>query len=497
MGKQAEYQRLIDAEPQDMSNGVSNDQLTQILLARERRRHRARRVFRFVLFIVLPVLFFFSFFGKTGPGFGPGCHHSPNATDAEDAFRQTPDENCGNDFHKIHDGTYPLQFSSDHTVQFVQQQGRNRRGGHRNGSPNVSGHVRVVQSSSSKGKIDLRIDVNNDDVPVHTHWNPETQRLYVNVEHVYDEGGWPRPCVDIQATIYVPADAELKVLKVEVSSLAVDVGKSLGVAIDETILTTVAGHIKFGTGAIKEGSRLSLTSISGNIHAEAPLLEKVDSFTTSGTNHVNVWPPAKWRDFDTASLNVHSISGNVRALDPLDEGAHVPAADYIRKVSTVSGNVDAALFFSSRVEVSGQPSGDLDVSLLPLLSGGLSGDDDDEVRSKLETNSVSGNAKLQVLEPAWIGESGKKKKWTLVSSHAAVSGNIEIHLPDAWEGGFSTRSLTGRIDICGKDVQLGTMEEKEADAEVMRAIRGHKGDGNSKLDVHTTTGNIKLIIGKE
>ena len=69
MGKQAEYQRLIDAEPQDMSNGVSNDQLTQILLARERRRHRARRVFRFVLFIVLPVLFFFSFFGKTGPGF--------------------------------------------------------------------------------------------------------------------------------------------------------------------------------------------------------------------------------------------------------------------------------------------------------------------------------------------------------------------------------------------------------------------------------------------
>ncbi|CAI4219675.1 unnamed protein product [Parascedosporium putredinis] len=492
----AGYQKLADAEPRD------DQQLPQVLFVQDRRRDRARRFLRFALFVVVPVLVFFSLFGKTVPGFGPGCHSSPPLSSVIDGLSSHPSESCGTDFHNIHDGSYPLQFGAERQVHFIQQLGTSRGRGRGRVPVNVSGYVRVVAAATSdaKGKIDLQIDANEDNLPVHTFWDPESQRLRVRIDDVYRRDDGARPCVDVRAVVHVPADADLQTLKVEVTTLDISIEDKLGLAADETILTSVASDITFGRDSLRSGARLALTSVSGRIRADAPLLARVESFTTSGSNHVDVYPPAAWRDFDTAFLNVHSVSGDITVHDPIDHPEDLPAADYVRKASTVSGTVSASLLFSSKAEFAGQPSGDLEIKLRPVLAGKLA-DADGEVTSRLTTDTVSGDAQIRILEPTWIGK--QDGSWALYSSHKSVSGDVDVRLPDAWEGKFASRSLTGKIEVRGKDVHLGTnAEETEAakgdvEGAMFKSVSGRKGEGNSKLEVRTTTGDIKLVVGEE
>ncbi|KEZ40946.1 hypothetical protein SAPIO_CDS7844 [Scedosporium apiospermum] len=493
MAKSPESQGLLDPKFQSTTDRVVTP-----------KRCNARRFIRAILWVAVPVLIFFSFFGgKTVlPKFGRPCHGT--SSDLQSPSLQSPDAICGTSFQTILDDSYPVSFSPSDDLFINQSQGKRRRG-HWRRDPHVSGSVQVIRSSGPEGKLDVKIEVNDEDIPVHTSWDAETQYLRIRVEAVdfFDEPP-PRPCVDIHAVLHVPSDAELRNLKIEVTALDVALEENLGLTAEEAILTTVVGSLDVAPNAIKSGGRIALTTVSGNIRGSLPLLQTLESFSASGKNEIDVYRTEKrGDDIPKATLTVSTVSGNLKVRDPLDDAAHLPKADYVRRVSTVSGNIDAALLFGSYADISAVGGGRVDTTLLPILFDSLSGNDEGErgdedfVHSWLKSDVTSGNVGIEVLEPVWLGESDKK--WALRSGHGGVSGNVEIRLPDAWEGTFAVGTLTGRISVSGKDVQLGTRQEggEKVDMSAFRSIRGYKGDGESRLSAETTTGNIKVVIGQE
>ncbi|KAF4776669.1 hypothetical protein HER10_EVM0007950 [Colletotrichum scovillei] len=80
----------------------------------------------------------------------------------------------------------------------------------------------------------------------------------------------------------------------------------------------------------------------------------------------------------------------------------------------------------------------------------------------------------------------------LKSSHGSVSGSMELKYPASWEGTVEAESISGKINILGKDVKIDSRTKWP------KAVHAHKGQAwNCQVSLGSVSGDEVLIIGEE
>lgn len=245
----------------------------------------------------------------------------------------------------------------------------------------------------------------------------------------------------------------------------------LALRLREADVGSVPGPVNVAEGAIAGARALSVTSVSGPIDAEVPVAAVMHAETTSGGIRLSVLPGEdRHPKFESSKLRVASVSGDV---DVKNKG-ELPRLRYSHSISSVSGRVEVSLpFWESVVKAT---SGRLDAVLTPLLVSKGS--------PSVQTQTLSGNMDVTVSDPA-DGELDN-----LESSHKSTGGGVTVRYPSSWAGRFKAESFSGRVDVRGRDVEVGRGKGR-------REVRGRKGEGGSEAGVKSFSGDVLLVIGEE
>ncbi|KAM4066902.1 hypothetical protein HRG_000914 [Hirsutella rhossiliensis] len=378
--------------------------------------------------------------------------------------------------------------------------------------PDVSGQIilRPASNNASEATVDLEIISNDEDLQVNVEpkFHGDNQRLIMAVPHAassWSDGDGDGPCIQIRATFWVPRKAYLRRLSVESVHLDVDVmdGLTLGVS-DETKISTVVGRLRtslpkdLGDDVVPytlQSRKISIETVSAPIEGWFPLYDRLRLASASGDITAQVAPkPGLHNHHDKARLEVSSVSGKVSVQEPL-KGAidarkpdnKLPARPYVVKFSTVSGNVDARLAANCDAQFK-SVSGELSLELLPVLDKKV------DKSGSLKTDTRSGDVRLTVLEPVWVGgdmDSNRGSLGRLRSKHQSISGDLKLSYPPSWHGSFTAKALAGEIEVHGKDVEIIRRGRS-----IARFVEGRKGDGDSCIKVETVSGDLDLTLGE-
>lgn len=422
----------------------------------------------------------------------------------------TPKNGCRNTPHVFPNFSHKVRLGGGQ--KFGIHETLDHKQGHRAGRrPNVWGQIilRPATNNASEGTVDLQVISNDENLQVNVEpkFHGDNQCLIMAVPHAvpsWPNGDGDAPCIQIRATFWVPREAHLRRLRVESVHLDVDVkdGLTLGVS-DETKISTVAGRLRtslpkdLGDDVVPytlQSRKISVETVSAPIEGWFPLYDRLRLASASGDITAQVAPkPGRHNHHDKAHLDVSSVSGKVSIQEPL-KGAidarkpdnKLPARPYAVKVSTVSGNVDARVAANCDAQFK-TVSGELSLELLPVLDKNM------EKRGSLKTDTRSGDVRLKVLEPVWVGgdnDSNRGSLGRLRSKHQSISGDLKLSYPPSWQGSFNAKALAGEIEVHGKNVEIIRRGRN-----IARFIEGRKGDGDSCIKVETVSGDLDLTLG--
>lgn len=295
---------------------------------------------------------------------------------------------------------------------------------------------------------------------------------------------------------------------------------------------------------------LGLETISGSITAgvapKAALKEKprpaiLYAHSTSGT--IEVFEPIAAAVATWASQQTDGMSA-------MTAEKIVPARQYGVDLYSMSGAVKAHVAFGPSCKVH-TTSGHVDLTLLPVLDQAQADTTGaDGTSSSLETSTTSGTTNIHVLEPLWTNLAsgsyvnlpsndaapalpaaplgtlprddadrprnvGARDPYDVVGRliddvpttqarhalralngrHTATSATIRVSYPASWEGWIDGDSMTGKISVEGEGVKIIRREEDFPG--IKRRTLAHKGEEGKggNLKVHTTSGNIGVLIG--
>jgi hypothetical protein len=79
------------------------------------------------------------------------------------------------------------------------------------------------------------------------------------------------------------------------------------------------------------------------------------------------------------------------------------------------------------------------------------------------------------------------------SVHKSTSGSISLKYPPQWSGVIDGRSVSGSIDVRGRDVEIISDEHGPG----FRKVKAKKGTGNSQLTFKTVTSSVDIVVGEE
>ncbi|CAN8104177.1 unnamed protein product [Discula destructiva] len=298
---------------------------------------------------------------------------------------------------------------------------------------------------------------------------------------------------------------------------------------------------------------LGLETISGSITAGVtpkpalkgkPLPAVLYAHSTSGT--IEVFEPidaatTAWATQQAASEGLSTSSSAEAILPPRQYGV-----DLYSMSGSVKGRV--AFGFSCKVHTT---SGHVDLTLLPVMDraqANRNGQQDREGTSSLETSTTSGTTVINVLEPLWGSDLqtggayvdllatngpperprdndgqqiGARDPYEVIGGrddtaslqppaaaaksaalralngrHTATSATLRVTYPGSWEGWIDEDSMSGKLAVAGQGVQI--IRQDSDFPGIKKHILAHKGAENGKggnLKLHTTSGNIGVIIG--
>lgn len=425
-------------------------------------------------------------------------------------------------------------------IQTIEKDGRNRRGP----TPNVYGEV-ILQpvDASSSGQIQLEIVTNDEDLHVEVDFNKRDQEFKVTVPRWVDwrEPSW-RPCIQIRITVSVPREAQLESIHVETVQLNVAIKDGFVLSsVSDAQIKTVSGDVV--TGRLSSGDvapytlasrSIIIETVSGDVIGWFPLYDLLKIHTVSGDIKTDLAPkPSQDKKPEQAVLNIESVSGTIKAIEPLlshKRDGEFPPRDYVVGVSSSSGDITAELAFTSKAKFE-TISGDQKLKLLPLFGSSSS-------KPILSTETKSGQTMLTLLEPLWKESAAgyydpmtpseeKNSKldnydepWIIIhpdqqlnklpdtettpamkaggggdgltrleSHHLSISGDFRLNFPASWEGKFSLVTLSGGQDIRGDDLHF------KRSGGIIKRIDGTKGDGNSDLTIDSMSGREELVFG--
>jgi hypothetical protein len=399
----------------------------------------------------------------------------------------------------------------------------------------------------------------------------------------------PRACVNVKVTVWVPENGELERLTVDAVHLDIILLDNLSLHVRDyaKLVSTVGSVTAASTGDNKTDDQLIdsgapesflfhsrsivVKTIASPIKGSWPLYDDLTLQSISGNIRVGIEPKeADPSAPSPAALHIKSLSGDAEFREPILAAEHslrmsqafpslrdqdlaqrkaesfLPPRDYRVDVQTTSGDITAAVAFSSWASFK-STSGTVSLDLLPVLNSSLAGQTGKEGDVELRTYSTSGATDVRVLDPLWfdtsssthsgsasdepleeIGEEKEKKKGgkatpgyvvlssasssssspsvygsegaelrCLYSTHSTTSANIKLRYPESWEGDISLSSLTGSLQVAGEGVKLikAGSDWPGVNKNVL-ARKGEKGKGGM-LTGKSTSGGVDVFVGRK
>ena len=126
-------------------------------------------------------------------------------------------------------------------------------------------------------------------------------------------------------------------------------------------------------------------------------------------------------------------------------------------------------------------TGSISAAILPY--------DVEDYASNLRTDSRSGTTNLHVLTP--YNSSGTTIS-RLHSFHKSTSGSMNLRYPEEWEGTIDGETLSGNINLKGKNLHVDVDGHY---GEMVKHVVARRGKGNSMLDFRSSSGSVNLQVG--
>ncbi|KAI0884816.1 uncharacterized protein GGS22DRAFT_164422 [Annulohypoxylon maeteangense] len=425
---------------------------------------------------------------------------------------------CENAQYRFEDQVLALNFDNNHQITFIEEQHAHSG----SSQVHVAGQVNVRQlDSGGSPRLVLEIATNDKSILLDVYVDEEGQGLKVSVPKKYDASDrrYP-PCVEIRTTIWVPKDANLGTLGVSTVHLDILLLDDLSLHIsDYATLRSTVGNID--SGAVRpltyNGSRtmsmapdftfvpakdsyvfdarvIESITTSGRIDGNWPLYDMLGLHTTSGNIGVSITPHEEnAEDPRSAVLSLSSVSGSVRAAEPVHTPENFPLRDYLVDVKSTSGGIHGAFAFGAGIEIKSTAS-DIGLNLLPVMHENRVSP---TLPAQLETATTSGITAVRVLEPLWFGDNGtavaSRPFNCLKALHKSTSGDIGLMYPGAWEGNLYAETTAGRLNVSGKDVRI-IRSSRGWPGSKLEAQKGPGGPGSS-IEVDAIMGNMDATIG--
>lgn len=299
---------------------------------------------------------------------------------------------------------------------------------------------------------------------------------------------------------------------------------------------------------------LGLETISGAIEAGVrPMPALPDKprpailYARSTSGPINVHEPVA----EAAAMFAVAQSAQVEGMsNTLSAEAFVPPRQYGVDLYSMSGTVSGSLAFGYSAKVH-TTSGHVILTLLPVLDQAQAAAP--EKTSMIETSTTSGTTSITVMDALWsdtvagtyvpapvlagapanntaslpppppvtmpnsrrddattsaldtrqqqgaapVPSSPNPALRVLSARHTATSANLYLTYPRSWEGYIDCDSLSGKIDIGGKDVQI--IKRENGLPGIKQHILAGKGDWQSvgaQVKVHTTSGKIGVTVAE-
>jgi hypothetical protein len=255
---------------------------------------------------------------------------------------------------------------------------------------------------------------------------------------------------------------------------------------------------------------IEIATTTGNIKGNWPLYDMLGLHSTSGNIKVSITPkPVLESDPKPAVLSMSSISGSIHATEPIHELNQIPIRDYLVDTKSTSGGIHCALAFGGGVELKSTAS-DIAVDLLPVM-------DQEKMKptspAQLETTTTSGTTAVRILDPIWY--TGQNLTSTTLASdlmmssmsssapefnclqamHKSTSADVGLRYPQSWIGDIEGETTSGKLSVKGKDVRI-TRAGGSWPNNKMLAYKGRSGHG-STIIVKAMLGNMDAILGDE
>lgn len=420
----------------------------------------------------------------------------------------------GSSRRQVHE--MPLVFDASHIFTFLQRT-RQTTGQ----AVRVQGWVALQQldQGGSPG-IYVEIATSDEDLRVDVVMDEPSQKIDIVVPTRHTSA-YPEPWVKMIAVIHVPRDGEIDELIVKATHLHIQLIEDLHLTTDRTVLSSVVGNIYSGItlrtprpAGISfvpapdsyqfESRSTKVTTTSGNIYGNWPLNDLLALAATSGDIKVSITPKGSAPIITEASLSLRTVSGDIRAAEPIFEWDEVtrwiPPRHYDVDVHSTSGDIRAALVYGGGDAGAAfhTVSGDISADLLPMVDW-----DARMPTTRLATAATSGDTEVCVLEPCWIGEddggpwsSNPAGGQALVhhqSTHQSMSGDISLFYPQSWEGELSAESTNGSLRAHGPRVRITGRSRGWP-----KRLYARRGDEQSSfIRAKTVSGDLDAAIGEE
>ncbi|EAA26966.1 hypothetical protein GE21DRAFT_3420 [Neurospora crassa] len=437
--------------------------------------------------------------------------------------------------------TYDVSFSSSKHLTINQERLDDDGDSHHYDTyVQIQGEVIVRRSSKNQNtpnpSIVVEIIVNDDRIPIETHWNPNDQALTIKTPDGINTGERNlRLCATVKATVWVPEDAELNYLQIATIHLGVQLLDNLSLTVETLAkFDAVAGNIISASSGGKDvvahrnsknkevprdtspdsyafhPRKCEAGTTSGEIYGVWPLFDSLALKSTSGDIKVGIEPHDTWDQQSApqstaAELSIHSNSGDVDFRERgVNSGKPPLKRDYILDVHTTSGNVHGLAAFSSSATVK-STSGTLNLGLLPvLLQSSSSSDNQHPV--EVSTSSVSGSTTITIFDPLYFSSSSVSFFTSAVATqqplrnlhhqHTSTSGDFHLYLPTSWEGEIGMTSLSGKLAVSGQDVRIIKSGEKwPGFNRELIARKGPEREEGSRVRVGLTSGSGEVRVG--
>ena len=309
------------------------------------------------------------------------------------------------------------------------------------------------------------------------------------LEPVSEHAASSKPCMGVWIRIELRSGVVLEDWEIATGNLDIQIDDGLFTRFGQEALShiqltgsSVFSAVRGSIAGYWSSRRTEIETISGSIRGSFALRDLLSVKSQSGSIDIEVQPrPEDSKHPSPAEFTSHSSSGSIKVQFPTT--GDIPIRNYRTRIETSSASVHGQYILGSLFSYHTQ-SGSVNADLLPIITG--------TETSVLFTDTKSASQTWAILPPyAYPGnrfaDSHLDHKFT------SSSGSLKLVYPNEWEGWIEGDTMSGSIDIRGKDVDIIHVLKKYWSS--YKNIIAKKGEGHGRLKFKTMSGSVKIQAG--